>query len=421
MASKPHAILSLPFSTRAEDPSTPSLTTYLLSLISIKRSNLCVSADVHRTYELLKIAEEVGDYICVLKTHADIIDDFSDRTIKGLQEISRRKNFLLFEDRKLGDIGSSFPLSTLSILRYTMAQFQQRAQLTPHMYADTVQSQYTRGPLAIATWAHLTNAHLLPGPSIVPALFSAAQQALLSLNQTMETTISAGTPRTSLDSSRDPTESISTTEPATTSERSLSSGSLSPQPIFEHTRRTGRKGSETTATTTISQTFEYTAPRKPANLIRILSQGEDEPQDRATALEDLGPPPHARGLLLLAEMSSEGNLMTPEYTKACISAARSNKEFVLGFVAQKSLNQEPGDAFLSLAPGISLPAEGETSGVKSDGKGQKWRGPKEVIGKDGIDIVIVGRGILGAEDRAKEAERFRKASWEAYEGRIGRK
>jgi len=43
----------------------------------------------------------------VLKTHADIIDDFSQTTIKRLKEVSRRKNFLLFEDRKFGDIGST--------------------------------------------------------------------------------------------------------------------------------------------------------------------------------------------------------------------------------------------------------------------------------------------------------------------------
>jgi len=43
----------------------------------------------------------------VLKTHADIIDDFSQTTIKRLNEVSRRKNFLLFEDRKFGDIGSA--------------------------------------------------------------------------------------------------------------------------------------------------------------------------------------------------------------------------------------------------------------------------------------------------------------------------
>ena len=101
--------LKIPYSVRADDNSLPTLTTYLLSLISIKRSNLCVSADVHTTQELLSVAEAVGDYICVLKTHADIIDDFSDRTIKKLQEISERKHFLLFEDRKLGDIGSRIP------------------------------------------------------------------------------------------------------------------------------------------------------------------------------------------------------------------------------------------------------------------------------------------------------------------------
>lgn len=113
MASKKHSILSLPFSTRAEQPNNSPLVTYLLSLISIKHSNLCVSADVHTTYDLLSVAEEVGDYICVLKTHADIIDDWSEKTIKGLEEVSRRKHFLLFEDRKLGDIGSRQSPSTL--------------------------------------------------------------------------------------------------------------------------------------------------------------------------------------------------------------------------------------------------------------------------------------------------------------------
>lgn len=105
-----HSTISLPFPSRAEIPNTPPLATYLLSLISIKRSNLCVSADVHNTYDLLRVAEEVGNYICVLKTHADIIDDWSEKTISCLQEISRRKHFLLFEDRKLGDIGSDSPL-----------------------------------------------------------------------------------------------------------------------------------------------------------------------------------------------------------------------------------------------------------------------------------------------------------------------
>ncbi|KAL9007673.1 MAG: hypothetical protein Q9173_007112, partial [Seirophora scorigena] len=105
MAPKRHSSRSHPFSSRAESEALPALSSYLLSLVSIKQSNLCVSADVHTTSALLRLADEVGDSICVLKTHVDIIDDFSDRTIKGLQEIAKRKYFLIFEDRKFGDIG----------------------------------------------------------------------------------------------------------------------------------------------------------------------------------------------------------------------------------------------------------------------------------------------------------------------------
>ena len=110
----PSYTYSQPYSLRADNPNAPTLTSYLLQLISIKQSNLCVSADVHTSSALLRLAEDVGEYICVLKTHADIIDDFSDQTIKRLIEVSRRKNFLLFEDRKFGDIGS---MSRLAISR----------------------------------------------------------------------------------------------------------------------------------------------------------------------------------------------------------------------------------------------------------------------------------------------------------------
>ena len=103
----PTPTIAEPFSKRADNPDAPPLASYLLQLISIKKSNLCVSADVHTSSALLRVAEDVGDYICILKTHADIIDDFSEQTIKRLKEVSRRKNFLLFEDRKLGDIGSA--------------------------------------------------------------------------------------------------------------------------------------------------------------------------------------------------------------------------------------------------------------------------------------------------------------------------
>ncbi|KAL8991970.1 MAG: hypothetical protein Q9188_007677, partial [Gyalolechia gomerana] len=302
MGPKQHPSRSQTFSARAESETLPALTSYLLSLIALKQSNLCVSADVHTTSTLLRLAEEVGDSICVLKTHVDIIDDFSDRTIKGLQEIAKRKYFLIFEDRKFGDIG------------------------------NTVQSQYTRGPLRVATWAHLTNAHIFPGPTIIPSLHTAATSALISLNQSVSTEISTGTPRSSIDGSAGGVDTETEAEisphkitvtnfnnpfhtqtpsfnPASSSSAQPSSSyqPLSPDSMIDMSHR---RSSVVTATTTISQTFEPSPPN-PATLSRSLSSSSDTQLDRATALRELGPPPHARGLLLLAQMSSEGNMFTP--------------------------------------------------------------------------------------------------------------
>ena len=276
-------------------------------------------------------------------------------------------------------------------------------------YLGTVQSQYTRGPLAIATWAHLTNAHIFPGPAIIEALHSAANDTLLSINRSVSTEISIGTPRLSLDGSTNGQENEDV--PTLVSEESLS-----PRPSDAGLR----KGSIVTATTTISQTFEPGPPSP--GLYRSLSSGEGDVQDKEMALQELGPPPHARGLLLLAEMSCEGHLMTQDYTSTCLRVARKDRDFVVGFVAQRSLNTQTEDTFITFTPGINLPPEGVRGDWKTgDGFGQQWRTPKEVVFKDGADIVIVGRGILNAKDRRREAERYRKAAWAAYSDRVGRR
>ncbi|KAL8993221.1 MAG: hypothetical protein Q9169_006504 [Polycauliona sp. 2 TL-2023] len=400
MAPRQDPTTSISFSVRAESESLPALTSYLLSLISIKQSNLCVSADVHTTSALLRLAEEIGDSICVLKTHADIIDDFSDKTSKGLQEIAKRKSFLIFEDRKLGDIG------------------------------NTVQSQYTRGPLRIATWAHLTNAHIFPGPAIIPALQSAAASTLISLNQSVSTEITTGTPRTSLDglstAGTDPEPDLdpfpSSSSSAAHQFRPSSSNTQNTlSPTTAEFDMSHRRSSVVTATTTISQTFEP-CPPNPAALSRSLSSSSrDGSLDRAAALKELGPPPHARGLLLLAQMSSENNLLNTEYTKACISAAREHRDFVLGFIAQENLNADKKDEFLVFTPGVGFPPDvqnrtGENN--KGDGMGQRWRGPREVVRDEGADVVIVGRGVVNAKDRVSEAERYRREAWRGYEERV---
>jgi orotidine-5'-phosphate decarboxylase len=82
----------------------------------------------------------LGPYIAVFKTHIDIISDFGLETIECLQDIARKHNFLIFEDRKFIDIG------------------------------NTVQKQYRGGALRIYDWAHIINASVLAGEGIIDAL-----------------------------------------------------------------------------------------------------------------------------------------------------------------------------------------------------------------------------------------------------------
>jgi len=103
-----HPTWTRTYNERAADPTTTPLTSYLLRLISIKKTNLSLSADVETSAELLALAEQVGDSICILKTHCDIITDWTDRTADELRRLARRKHFLVFEDRKFADIGGMF-------------------------------------------------------------------------------------------------------------------------------------------------------------------------------------------------------------------------------------------------------------------------------------------------------------------------
>jgi len=129
-------------------------------------------------------------------------------------------------------------------------------------------------------------------------------------------------------------------------------------------------------------------------------------------------------------MSSLGNLMTAEYTKACVAAARDHTEFVMGFVAQESLNSDKSDDFITMSPGCQLPpsdedaeeeesSEDEDEEVKGDGLGQQYNTPRKLV-EAGCDVVIVGRGIIKAEDPVTEAERYRKKAWRAYLKRVVR-
>ncbi|KAI0771554.1 Orotidine 5'-phosphate decarboxylase [Trametes elegans] len=253
----------------------------LLETIERKRSNLCVSVDVTKQADFLRIIDSVGPYVCLVKTHVDIIEDFDPAVIERLQELSAKHDFQIFEDRKFADIG------------------------------NTVALQYSSGVHRIASWSHITNAHPVPGPSIISGLASVGL-------------------------------------------------------------------------------------------------------------------PLGRGLLLLAEMSTKGSLATGSYMEEAVRMARANREFVIGFIAQRRMDgvglpqgeSAPDEDFLVLTPGVGLDTKG-------DGMGQQYRTPRQVVFESGCDVIIVGRGIYGKDNGAnpeavrEQAERYRAQGWEAYQERIG--
>lgn len=245
----------------------------LFKLMDSKKTNLCASVDVKSTREFLDLIDKLGPYICLVKTHIDIVDDFSyEGTIVPLLELAKKHNFMIFEDRKFADIG------------------------------NTVKSQYAGGVYKIAQWSDITNAHGVTGAGIVQGLKEAAQ--------------------------------------------------------------------ETT----------------------------DQP----------------RGLLMLAELSSKGSIAYGEYTEKTVEIAKTDKEFVIGFIAQRDMGgREEGFDWIVMTPGVGLDDKG-------DGLGQQYRTVNEVV-STGTDIIIVGRGLFGkGRDPDVEGARYRDAGWSAYQARIGR-
>ena len=77
----------------------------LKEIIKDKKTNIIFSCDVSTMKELLYFADLCGPYICVLKVHTDIIEDFTLDGIMEVKELSIKHNFLIMEDRKFGDIG----------------------------------------------------------------------------------------------------------------------------------------------------------------------------------------------------------------------------------------------------------------------------------------------------------------------------
>jgi orotidine-5'-phosphate decarboxylase len=128
-------------------------------------------------------------------------------------------------------------------------------------------------------------------------------------------------------------------------------------------------------------------------------------------------PYHNRALLILAEMTTKGSLATGEYTKSSIEIARAHKEFVIGFVATRSLESVETDStdtededFVIFTPGVNRSSKG-------DKLGQQYQTPTSAVER-GADFIISGRGIYAAEDPVASVRLYQEEGWEAYLRRV---
>jgi len=121
------------------------------------------------------------------------------------------------------------------------------------------------------------------------------------------------------------------------------------------------------------------------------------------------------GVLLLAQMSSRGNLLSPQYTTLVVEKGKAH-DGVFGFIGNGSrpnelrdLRKAVGEGKMIWTPGVNL--------VVGDGEmGQRYGDPAQAVAA-GSDCIIVGSGIHKAENPAQEAAKYAAASWQALQMR----
>ncbi|MDP6361706.1 MAG: orotidine 5'-phosphate decarboxylase, partial [Candidatus Poseidoniaceae archaeon] len=104
-----------------------------------KQSLVCLAADRSTMAGLFDLIETVGPHIAALKTHVDLVDDWTSESWGRFCQAAKEADLLIFEDRKFADIGG--------ISRKQMA-----------------------GVYNIRAWSDLVTAHLISGPDIVDGL-----------------------------------------------------------------------------------------------------------------------------------------------------------------------------------------------------------------------------------------------------------
>ena len=124
---------------------TPIARQYM-SAAARSNSLVCLAADKTRMGDLLDLVRSVGPSLAALKTHVDVVEDWTDEGWKEVRAAADDVDLLLFEDRKFADIGG-------------------------------ITQKQMHGMYGIAQWADLVTAHLISGPDIVDGCMAAWSDA----------------------------------------------------------------------------------------------------------------------------------------------------------------------------------------------------------------------------------------------------
>ncbi|KAL4893742.1 hypothetical protein BDV59DRAFT_23438 [Aspergillus ambiguus] len=317
-------------------PSSPfpgnRLIAYLQTLTKAKKGlpyglPVCValSHTITNSEMLLQLASLVGPHIAILQVHADIVDDWSDETVRQLTSLAKKHAFLIWESGRILN-------ATVDVVGRQKAESREvRNELV-----DLIRKKYTKGIIKLASWAVMSTAwasgvavNNQEADILIPTLKAAAREAVADAVQTIRTEITANSnpnerPRTGTDSMEDTDGHVT---------HHLSSGYA----VDENgLGLPPRKASTISLTQTITQHTEDStnSPLEQQQYEHTDTLGHSGSVD--SNMEDglPSPPLLARGLVLCLPSVNDTSF-TADYRRSCIAAARANQDFVVGFLCSE--------------------------------------------------------------------------------------
>lgn len=139
-----------------------------------------------------------------------------------------------------------------------------------------------------------------------------------------------------------------------------------------------------------------------------LISGPDIIDGLQEAWKDVG---RSGGVLLLAQMSSRDNLLTPDYTDEVVTRGCAHPG-VFGFIGNGSKHEELIELRRMVGSGKMIWTPGVNLAVGDGEMGQRYGDPRSAI-LAGSDCIIVGSGIHRARDMVAAAKSYAEASWNA--------